>query len=659
MAAITYWVDPVSGDDANTGTSFGASLKTNNGVAAKINAAGNGNDYTVNLVNTGDHPWTGATTQIDNLTTSTFHIRGTDSSGNPALAKVVCDSTIVAVTQPFLYIREHADMLVEYVETDTKLAGGSHALVYSRDENDPDVQGEVRYCKFVSASLPNTNTRTFVPVYRGVSNYTDFNWHHCYFEGQANYINSFTDTFGDTKIHHNVIIDTGEHSLFGALCVSSFDATGVEIYNNTVFLKATSGVGLSPVANHIIAHSVPSGTVEGWVVKNNLFWKDVSPACAAVTTGDFIMGSAAGTAVYDGTEDIGYNLFYLGPNVEALGDSANVSNYNGLPFSPGVDDLYTGDVRRNGVTEAVAFNDTSSTYSWTPSGSSVAIEIAYDLRLLIDTDAGEGGSVPGALPAAVTDFTVTATSSRAYPYEEDSVTVTVTVSNSGQDATGVEVTVSVPTGLTVVTATPSAGTYSSGVWTVGSLNDAASATLELACTVDTSTAGTTLTTTATLTDSTPASGVDTGDDTDSVALEVQTRSIEDPDAPSAQPYLDVVPIKTTELLLHYNVALQTKRNRLRRHYVRSDIEGERWREASLRRIEIGTNTTTKLNLGGIERGVFLMLESSTQIDVSVGNQTNLYVPAKVVVLQRGDFEQVHLRNQSTTVSATVLYGVID
>src|SRR5262249_33575839 len=72
------------------------------------------------------------------------------------------------------------------------------------------------------------------------------------------------------------------------------------------------------------------------------------------------------------------------------------------------------------------------------------------------------------------------------PAVGQNVTFTVTATNHGpSDATGVVVTDTLPAGLTLVSATPSQGTYvaASGVWSVGALPDDASATLTLVATV--------------------------------------------------------------------------------------------------------------------------------------------------------------------------------
>src|SRR5438477_280000 len=68
------------------------------------------------------------------------------------------------------------------------------------------------------------------------------------------------------------------------------------------------------------------------------------------------------------------------------------------------------------------------------------------------------------------------------------VDFTITVTNNGpSDATGVQITDQLPAGLTLVSATPSVGTYNSatGVWNIGALASAGSATLTLTATVTT------------------------------------------------------------------------------------------------------------------------------------------------------------------------------
>ena len=72
------------------------------------------------------------------------------------------------------------------------------------------------------------------------------------------------------------------------------------------------------------------------------------------------------------------------------------------------------------------------------------------------------------------------------PVVGSTVTFTVTATNRGPTgATGVVVTDALPAGLTLVSATPSQGTYTAPTWTVGALAVDASATLVIVATVDT------------------------------------------------------------------------------------------------------------------------------------------------------------------------------
>ncbi|MCB9875429.1 MAG: DUF11 domain-containing protein [Planctomycetaceae bacterium] len=125
----------------------------------------------------------------------------------------------------------------------------------------------------------------------------------------------------------------------------------------------------------------------------------------------------------------------------------------------------------------------------------------------------------------VADLSIAKTVSNATPDIGDNVTFTVTVSNAGPDsATNVTVMDTFPTGMTFVSATPSQGIYdnTTGVWTVGTVANAANPTLLIVATVA---AAMSQTNTAEIAasdqfdpDSTPNNGVTTEDDLASILL---------------------------------------------------------------------------------------------------------------------------------------------
>lgn len=88
----------------------------------------------------------------------------------------------------------------------------------------------------------------------------------------------------------------------------------------------------------------------------------------------------------------------------------------------------------------------------------------------------------------VADLSLTKTVNNATPNKNENVTFTITVNNGGPNAgTNVAITDQLPAGLTFVSSNPSQGTYSSatGIWTVGTVNSAGTATLEIVATTTT------------------------------------------------------------------------------------------------------------------------------------------------------------------------------
>ena len=100
-----------------------------------------------------------------------------------------------------------------------------------------------------------------------------------------------------------------------------------------------------------------------------------------------------------------------------------------------------------------------------------------------NTNNDSGGTITSTAPAA--DVLVVKNVDRSDVLVGETVTFTVRAINRGPSpATGVVITDALPAGLTLITPTPSQGTYADGVWTVGSLAAPAVATLTLVARVD-------------------------------------------------------------------------------------------------------------------------------------------------------------------------------
>jgi uncharacterized repeat protein (TIGR01451 family) len=95
------------------------------------------------------------------------------------------------------------------------------------------------------------------------------------------------------------------------------------------------------------------------------------------------------------------------------------------------------------------------------------------------------------------DLSIDKTADNLFPTVGQTVKFTVVVTNTGPaEATGIVVSDAIPAGLTMSSHTKTQGTYTGGVWTVGSLAAGSSATLVINCTVGSVSA---ITNTATIT----------------------------------------------------------------------------------------------------------------------------------------------------------------
>jgi len=92
------------------------------------------------------------------------------------------------------------------------------------------------------------------------------------------------------------------------------------------------------------------------------------------------------------------------------------------------------------------------------------------------------------------DIVLTKTVDNSTPNEGENVSFTITVTNNGPaQAKNLTITDNLPAGLTFVSATPTAGTWTAPDWSVGTLNNGATETIIITATVDAGTGGSTIT----------------------------------------------------------------------------------------------------------------------------------------------------------------------
>ncbi|MFC1848490.1 DUF11 domain-containing protein, partial [Chloroflexota bacterium] len=134
------------------------------------------------------------------------------------------------------------------------------------------------------------------------------------------------------------------------------------------------------------------------------------------------------------------------------------------------------------------------------------------------------------LTVQAADLSVTKTVSNPTPNEGETINYTITLANDGPNtATNITITDVIPAGVTYSSHSATHGTYdsSSGLWSISSFANGASATLTITVTVDSGSGTQTITNTAELTavdqadpDSTPNNNQPSEDDQESVSLNV-------------------------------------------------------------------------------------------------------------------------------------------
>jgi LPXTG-site transpeptidase (sortase) family protein len=294
------------------------------------------------------------------------------------------------------------------------------------------------------------------------------------------------------------------------------DATGVEVtdvlpgtmtlFSFTVtagtYVPATGIWHIGPLANGVTQTLSIVATVNNTTAATNTATRTAGnqpdPSSANDTSSATVTGQQADIAITKSVDnpvpDFGTNVtFNLKATNNGPSTATGVTVTDVLPagliivsstasgttsYSGGVWNIGT---LLNGANATLAIIATVNT---TSPVTNIASKLAEDQP---DPVAGNNSANATITPTALADIVVTKTVSNPTPDLGSNVTFTVTAHNNGpNDASGVKVADALPSGLTLFSATPSAGTsYSAGVWTIGPLTNGASATLTIVATVNT------------------------------------------------------------------------------------------------------------------------------------------------------------------------------
>ena len=255
---------------------------------------------------------------------------------------------------------------------------------------------------------------------------------------------------------------------------------------------------------------------------------------------------AAGSTITNTVTNVTLDQVDSNTTADDLSESITVGNATDLVIGKTVDNgtpnegdtvTFTVTVTNNGPAQAtnVSVDDalpagltigsvTPSTGTWTDPTWTIGTlnsGVSATLTIVADVDAGTAGNTitntvtnvtldqtdsnttvddpsESITVGNATDLVIGKTVDNGTPNEGDTVTFTVTVTNSGPaQATNVSIDDALPAGLTIGSMTPSTGTWAAPTWTIGSLNNGASATLTIVADVDAGTAGSTITNTVT------------------------------------------------------------------------------------------------------------------------------------------------------------------
>ncbi|MDO8569206.1 MAG: DUF5011 domain-containing protein [bacterium] len=383
-----------------------------------------------------------------------------------------------------------------------------------------------------TGNLPGSNVSAEMYCNRDVLNYDNFDYINNIVAGQTYYCVAFNVSTDMTPVNHPPVITLiGSNPATTTVDAMFTDpgatATDQEDGNLTSFIVASSTVNTTIVGTYAIVYSViDSGGLSASVTRQVIVSEgnggggtSTSTNLSVSKTSDKTTANVSDTVTYTLTLTNGgpdnatgvtvTDILHAGLNfVSATSTTGSYATTTGIwtvgNLTNGSSTILTLVVTvRTGFQGQVIPNTATTTGIQTDptlGNNTSTVNITVSDPCTVNCD---GGSLSA-------NLTVTKTSDKSTANVSDTVTYTVTLTNNGpNNATGVSLTDTIPSGLNFVSASSTLGSYSTttGIWTVGNLTNGSSTVLTLITTINSGNEGVTIVNTAvasgTQTDPTP------------------------------------------------------------------------------------------------------------------------------------------------------------
>ncbi len=285
--------------------------------------------------------------------------------------------------------------------------------------------------------------------------------------------------------------------------VRKYDTAGNEVWTQqfgTSLSDVVQGIAVDAAGNSYTAGftfgALPGQTSSG---VNDAFVRKFSggadASCAGWTWTVTVVDQGSGDAAFAGSQRIVLDDL---PSTGLAYGSPTLGNFSSVTGSANVTASITGnklEVETTGPVTIGAGGSFTVSFTVTPTAGGTYVNPRSGGTAAVDPDGNVGESNEAnntftdnvTVTGCMADLSLTKTVDIATPPRGSNVTFTVTVTNSGPDqATGVTVNDLLPAGYTFVSSGATQGTYvdGTGIWTVGTLSNGGTATLQITATVN-------------------------------------------------------------------------------------------------------------------------------------------------------------------------------